>query len=64
MRFVAGNKVIQNVFCCTTLYSFKYKNVFNEFRSPQLGAVGQLRSNYEDIKLFFSLNCWSGEGSL
>ena len=63
MRFVAGNKVIQNVFCCMTLYSFKYENVFNEVRFPQQGAVGQLQSNYGDIKLFFGLNCWCGEGS-
>ena len=52
MRFVAGNKVIQNVFCCMALYSFKYKNVFNEVRSPHLGAVGQLRSNYGDVNCF------------
>ena len=50
-RFVARNEVIQSVFCCTTLYSFKYENVLNEVRFPQLGAVyvGQLRSNYGDI---------------
>ena len=41
-RFLAGNKVIKNVFCCMTLYSFKYENIFDVARSPQLGAVSQL----------------------
>ena len=42
MRFVAGNKVIQSVFCCMTLYSFKHENIFDVVRSLQLGAVSPL----------------------
>ena len=41
-RLVAGNKVIQNIAILLHDAVFKYENVFNEVRSSQLGAVGEL----------------------